>query len=120
MAFVLIFILWNITSPLQNITFFSQLKQVSEATDSNLYSVPSYFLYPKFQTKAGCSVYVRNDITCSCAHHLNSSEFSIIWTKLKCYSIAKYICAVYLSPDSTDYVRFFDYLTSKVEHILAQ
>ena len=28
------------------------------------------------------------------------------------------ICAVYLSPNSSDYVKFFDYLTSKVEYIL--
>ena len=92
--------------------------QVCEATDSNLYSVPSYYLYPKFQSKAGCCAYVRNDITCSRAHDLDSSEFSTIWLRLHCHSITKYICAVYLSPNSTNYVKFFDYLNSKVEHIL--
>ncbi len=91
--------------------------QVFDAVYSDLYSLPSYFLYPKLQTKAGCCVCVRNDITCSRPHHLDSSEFSTIWVKLNCYSITKYICAVYLSPNSTDYVRFFDYLNSKVEHI---
>ncbi len=30
--------------------------QVSEATDSSLYTFPSHFLYPKFQTKAGSCV----------------------------------------------------------------
>ena len=52
--------------------------QVSEATDSNPFSVPSYFLYPHFRSKAGCCVYVRNDITCSRAHALESFEFSTI------------------------------------------
>ena len=33
--------------------------------------------------------------------------------------LAKYICAVYLSPNSSDYVKFFDYLTFKVEYILS-
>ena len=33
--------------------------QLSEATDSNLYSVPSYILYSQFQSKAGCCAYVR-------------------------------------------------------------
>ncbi len=38
------------------------------------------------------------------AHDLNSSEFSPIWLRLHCHSIPKYICAVYLSPNSTNYV----------------
>lgn len=38
---------------------------VSEPTDSNLYSVPSSFLYSLFRTKADCCVYVRNNITLS-------------------------------------------------------
>ncbi|MPC50944.1 hypothetical protein E2C01_044779 [Portunus trituberculatus] len=29
-----------------------------------------------------------------------------------------FICAVYLSPNSSDFSKFFDYLISKVEHIL--
>ena len=92
--------------------------QVSEATDSNPFSVPSYFLYSHFRSKAGCCVYVRNDITCSRAHALESSEFSTIWLRLQSHSLTKFFCAVYLSPNSSDYRKFFDYLTSKVEHIL--
>ncbi|XP_050715769.1 uncharacterized protein LOC126998326 [Eriocheir sinensis] len=88
---------------------------VSEATDSNLYSVPSYYLYPRFQSKAGCCVYVRSDITCSRAHNLDSPKFSTIWLRLHCHSLTKYICAVYISPSSTSYVEFFDYLNSKME-----
>ncbi len=83
--------------------------QVSEATDSSLYSVPSYFLLLNFRPKlAVASMY-----SCSHAHHLDSSEFSTIWVKLSCYSITKYICVVYLFPNSTDYVRFFEYFNSK-------
>ena len=88
------------------------------ATDSNPFSLPSYFFYPHFQSKVGCYVYVRNDIACSRADNLESSEFSTIWLRLQCHSLTKYICAVYLSPNSSDYVSFFDYLISKVEYIL--
>ncbi|MPC41753.1 hypothetical protein E2C01_035357 [Portunus trituberculatus] len=35
------------------------------------------------------------------------------------HSLTKFICAVYLFPNSSDYSKFFDYLTSKVEHILS-
>ncbi|MPC59201.1 hypothetical protein E2C01_053217 [Portunus trituberculatus] len=51
--------------------------QLSEATDNIPFSLPSYFLYPHFRSKAGCYVYVRNDLTCSRGHALQSSKFSI-------------------------------------------
>ncbi|MPC62159.1 hypothetical protein E2C01_056242 [Portunus trituberculatus] len=31
---------------------------------------------------SGCCIYVRNDLTCSRAHTLESSEFSTIWLRL--------------------------------------
>ena len=49
--------------------------QLSVTIDSSPFSVPSYFLYPLFRSKAGCCAYVRNDITCSRAHNLESSKF---------------------------------------------
>ena len=74
--------------------------QLSEATDSKPFSVPSYFLYPRFKAKGGCCVYVRNDLSCSRVPELDSSEFSTLWLRLSCHSLTKYICAVYLSPNS--------------------
>ncbi|MPC62917.1 hypothetical protein E2C01_057007 [Portunus trituberculatus] len=41
--------------------------QLSGATNSGPFSGSSYFLYPHFRSKAGCCVYVRNDLTCFCA-----------------------------------------------------
>ncbi|MPC29408.1 hypothetical protein E2C01_022638 [Portunus trituberculatus] len=61
----------------------------------------------------------RNNLTCFCPHALESSEFSTIWLRLNSHSLTKLICAVYLSRNSSDYSKFFDYLTSKVEHILS-
>ncbi|MPC44743.1 hypothetical protein E2C01_038423 [Portunus trituberculatus] len=52
--------------------------QLPEASDRSPFSVPSYFLYPHFRSKAVCCVYVRNDITCCRADDLESSKFSII------------------------------------------
>ncbi|MPC11168.1 hypothetical protein E2C01_003826 [Portunus trituberculatus] len=93
--------------------------QLSEATDSGPFSILSYFLYSHFRSKAGCCVYVCNDLTCSRAHALESSEFYTIWLRLNSHSLTKFICAVYLSPDSSDYSKSFDYLASKMEHILS-
>ncbi|KAL7640504.1 UNVERIFIED_CONTAM: hypothetical protein RMT77_008779 [Armadillidium vulgare] len=93
--------------------------QVSECSDSGPYSVSSYCLYPQFSAKGGCCAYVRNDVLCSRVSNLDSSEFSTLWLKLSCNSTTKFICSLYLSPNSTDYPKFFDYLNSKIEHILS-
>ncbi|MPC36276.1 hypothetical protein E2C01_029729 [Portunus trituberculatus] len=62
---------------------------------------------------------LHNDLTCSRTHALESSEFSLIWLRLNSHSLIKFICAVCLYPNSSDYNKFFDYLSSKVEHILS-
>ncbi|MPC99867.1 hypothetical protein E2C01_095311 [Portunus trituberculatus] len=63
-----------------HLLFFTH-SQLSEATDSSPFSVPSYFLYPHFSSKAGCCIYVHNDLTCSSAyalfqnfHHVASTQ----------------------------------------------
>ena len=102
----------NISSTIPPFLFLTET-QLSVTTDSSPFSVLAYFFYPHFQSKAGCCVYMRNDITCNRAHNLETSEFSSILLRL-----TKYICALYLPPNSSDYVKFFDYLTYKVDYIL--
>ncbi len=75
-------------------------------------------LCSNFWSKAGCCVYVRNDITCFRAFNLDSTELSTICLRLNCHSTTKHICAVYISLNSTVHVKFFDYFNKKVEHIL--
>ena len=105
----------HLSSSKPYLLFLTETK-LSETTDSSLYPVPSYFLYSHFYLKlAIVSTY---DITCSRAHNLESSEFSTIWFRLNCHSTTKFFCAVYCSLNFSDYVKFFDYLTSKAEHIL--
>ena len=118
-ALDLIYNLYNTISCTKPHHLFLTETQLSTVTDSSPFSVLFYFLYPLFQSKAGCCVCVRNDITQSRAYNLESSEFSTIWLRLQHHSLIKYICAVYLSPNSFDYVKFFNYLTSKVKYILS-
>ena len=73
---------------------------------------PSNFSILIFNSKLAVA-HMRNDITCSRAHDLEYLEFSTIWLRLQFHSLTKYICAVYFSPNS------FDYLTSKLEYILS-
>ncbi|MPC65627.1 hypothetical protein E2C01_059765 [Portunus trituberculatus] len=37
---------------------------------------------------------MRNDLTCSHAHSLESTEFSTIWLRFKSHSLTKFICAI--------------------------
>ena len=55
--------------------------QLLECADSKPYSVTSYCLYPQFSAKGGCCAYVRNDVVCSHASNLESSEFSNLCLK---------------------------------------
>ena len=89
----------HLSSTKPHLLFLTETK-LSVTTDSSPFSVPSYFLYPHFLSKAGCCAYVRNDITCSRAHNLESSQFSTIWLRLPCYSLTKFVCAVYVSLNS--------------------
>src|SRR6201990_2101591 len=50
---------------------------------------------------------------------MESTEFSTLWLKLSCNSTTKFICSAYLSPNSTNYKKFFEYLNSKIEYILS-
>ena len=62
---------------------------------------------------------MRNDVICFRVSYLESPEFSTLWLKLSCNSTTKFICSVYLSSNSTDYNKFFDYLNSEIEDILS-
>jgi exonuclease III len=113
-----LFVEHHLSSSKPHLLFLTET-QMSELADSNPFSVDSYCLYTQFSSKGGCCAYVRNDVTCSRVSNLESSEFSTLWLRLSCQSTTKFICAVYLSPNSTDYPKFFNYLNSKIEHILS-
>ena len=51
--------------------------------------------------------------------YAEDSECFTILLRLQCHSPTKYICAVYLSANTSEYVKFFDYLTSKLECFLS-
>src|ERR1044072_6527473 len=112
------FVEHHLSSSRPHILFLTET-QVFECSDSKPYSVSSYCFYPQFSAKGGCCAYVRNDVVCSRVSNLESFEFSTLWLKLSCNSTTKFICSVYLSPNSTDYPKFVDYLNSKIEHILS-
>ncbi|MPC59609.1 hypothetical protein E2C01_053633 [Portunus trituberculatus] len=108
----------SLSSTIPHLLFLTKT-QLPDATDSSPFSVPSYLLYTHFRSKAGCYVYVRIDLTCSRSHALESSKFSTIWIRLKRHSLNKFFSAIYLSHNSSNYRKLFDYLTSEVEHILS-
>ena len=92
---------------------------MSEINDNTPFSITYYFLYPHFPSKARYCIFVRNNLTCSRAHTLKSFEFFTIWLRLTRHSLIDSICVFNLSPNCSDYSKIFDYLTSKVEHILS-
>ena len=102
----LIFNLWCTTSPPLNLIFSSPIPSYLKL-HTVIPTVSSYFLYSHFQSKSGCCVYVRNDITCSHAHALESTEFFTNSLRLYCHSTTKFFCVVYRSSNFSDYVKLF-------------
>ena len=84
-----------------------------EAAECSAFSILSYILYPYFCSKAGCCVYILDLLSCP--------RFCIF--RVFCHltitqeSLTKFVCAINLAPNS-DYKKFFDCLTSKVDPIL--
>ncbi len=80
-AFALTSILWSITSP-RDLTFSSlKLRFLVRLTATSILFPPSFSIL-----NSTLKVVVRNDIACSRAHQLGSSEFSTIWLKVNCHS----------------------------------
>lgn len=61
-----------------NIIFSLTETQVSEASDSNLHFIPSYFFYSKLWSKARCCVYALMPI-------IYTKTFSNIWLRFRCH-----------------------------------
>jgi len=100
----LIFNLWNIISFKSHLLFLIQT-QMTGATDAVHFLFPSIFSILIFNTKLDvASMYAT--ITCFRANGLEYSEFSI-WLRLNCHTFTKFICAVYFSLNSFDYLKFF-------------
>lgn len=93
--------------------------QFYEATDSNLSSVPSNFLFRNFRSKLDIAFIWS---TASLAFMLTNSthEFHNIWWKISCHSLIKYMWAVSLPSSFTNYTIFFDYINFRMNHILTE
>lgn len=87
-----------------HVPFFTETL-VFEATE-NQPLFCSLLFYSQFQTKTARFILCPGPWFFGIFHHLH------------CHSLTKFICYVYPSCDSNDYVEFFDYLSFWVEHIL--
>ncbi|MPC97399.1 hypothetical protein E2C01_092714 [Portunus trituberculatus] len=104
-ALDLIFNLWNTTSPLLNLIFFSSPKHncLRQLTVAHSLFPPTFSIFISFPKLDVASTYATTFFflflyhTCSRVHALESSEFSTIWLPLNSHSLTKFICAVYLS-----------------------
>ena len=85
----------------------------------NLNLLPPTVYILNFQPKVVVAHMCATNVICSRVSNLESPEFSTLWLKLSCNSTTKFICSVYLSPNSTEYNKFFDYLNSEIEDILS-
>lgn len=118
MALSPLVLLWNTSCPTLNLTplLFSKV-QVSEGSDSNPFSLSSYFLCDQFRARDGWCVCVWNDLIFSHVPELESSEFSTLCLRETCHTLTSttYICTTYLWTDCSE---FFGYLNFTAEKFL--
>ena len=92
--------------------------QMSAAASTSPFKVSNYTLYPSFRSKGGLCVYSRVDFPLTRVHHLENSNFDVIWLKICLPSFTKFLCCLYRSPNSDDYNNLFNYLTTSIEQLV--
>ena len=91
--------------------------QVSPSTSSNHLACPGFEFHQKFRPKGGVCAYVRNTISASREQQLESSDFDVMWMKIRMPSHLAFVCSVYRSPNDNNHAQMFEHLSSQIDHI---
>lgn len=92
--------------------------QVSPNTSHNHLQFPGYELFSSFRLHGGVCAYLRHDVSCIRASHLESGP-DTLWLKVTLKSSTKFICCVYRSPNDNSFREFFESLSGKIDTILS-
>jgi len=97
------------------------LTETQLATDASSmpFNVSNYTLYPSFRFKGGLCVYSRLDLPLTRIYALENPNFDVVWLKVCFSSLTKYLCCLYRSPNSDNFLNLFDYLNDTIEHVIS-
>ena len=104
---------------LPNILLLSET-QVSDG-DSSDFNISHYNLFSNFRLKGGVCAYCNTNTPVEriTKQPLYTKLYDVIWLRISLRTTTIFLCFCYCSPNSTDFVSFFDYLTLCRESLLS-
>ena len=101
----------HLSTHLPNLLLLSET-QLSNSVSSDPFRISHYNLYTSFRFKGGICAYCNINTPIARLMDLESPNFDVMWLKICLKNSTTFLCFTYCSPNSCDYVSFFQYLSS--------
>ena len=105
------------TASLPNLFFLSKT-QLSSQSSPDPFQIFHYNLYSHFHSKGSVCAYCNINTPIARLMDLESPHFDVLWLKIYLPTIIIILCFCYSSPNTTNFLSFFEYLTSCLESLL--
>ena len=94
--------------------------QLSSQSSPDPFQISRYNLYSCFRYKGGVAAYCNINTLIARLMDLESPHFDVLWLKIYLPTTTIILCFCYCSPNATDFLSFFEYLTSCHESLLTK
>ena len=94
--------------------------QLSSQSSPDPFQISRYNLYSRFRYKGGVAAYCNINTPIARLMDLESPHFDVLWLKIYLPTTTIILCFYYCSPNATDFLSFFEYLTSCHESLLTK
>ena len=92
--------------------------QLSSQSSPDPFQISRYNLYSRFHSKGGVCAYCNINTAVARLMDLESPDFDVLWLKINLPTTTIILC--FCSPNATDFLSFFEYLTSFHEFLLTK
>ena len=94
--------------------------QLSSQSSPDPFQISRYNLYSCFRSKGGVVAYCNINTPIARLMDLESPHFDVLWLKIYLPTTTIILCFCYCSSNATDFLSFFEYLTSCHESLLTK
>ena len=94
--------------------------QLSSQSSPDPSQISRYNHYSRFRSKGGVCAYCNINTPIARLMDLESPHFDVLWLKIYLPTTTIILCFCYYSPNATDFLSFFEYLTSCYEFLLTR
>ena len=92
--------------------------QLSSQSSPGPFQILHHNLYSRFDSKGGVCAYCNINTPIARPMDFESPHFDVLWLKIDLLTTTIILCSCYCSPNGTDFLSFFEYLTSCHESLL--